>query len=160
MPLIIKVKLPKKFDIDADKLEAALDLAMNEILNAAQDLFDQSTATFDDKPSWTIRRYTKWHRRILTQDENYVRLNEGTSAHLISPRPGGVLKIPTWSSPKTRLGQLQSMAGGQSNEFVFTKLPVINPGFKGRKFDKLVAKKIKPIFRREIKKAIKAGFRG
>lgn len=158
MSLNVKVKLPKRFNLDAEKIATWLGEALNETTEEAKQLFAKTYATFDakDVPSWEINRPNgQFTRRLSTTNENYVRLNNGTKAHLISPAPGGVLKFPDAFGPKTMPGKLTSLSGYKSNNFVFTRLPVLHPGFPAREFDKAVAKKIKPKFKKRVQDAFK-----
>jgi hypothetical protein len=156
MPLKVKVKLPKRFDLDAGKMAVWLGEALNETVEEAQALFAKTSATFEDKPSLEVNRPGgQFMRRLSTTNENYSRLNYGTKAHLISPKPGGILRFPSAFGPKTMPGQLFSLGGYKSGDMVVTSLPVLNPGLPARGFDKAVAKAIKAKFRKRVQTAIK-----
>lgn len=160
MPLVCKARLPKRFKINPEVLARDLQDALDMTINVANyQLFAKTYATFRDKPSWEVNKPGgPFMRRLSTTDRNYNRLNQGTSAHLISPKPGGILRFPAAFGPKTIPGQLTSLSGFESEEKVVTRYPVLHPGTKPRNFDKAVAKKIKAEFRKRVLLAIKRNF--
>lgn len=157
MYLKATARLPKRFKIDAGRAEKELQKAVAETAVKAKKLFDDSADTFADKPVFQVvlKNYTA---QIFTTNENYNRLNTGTKAHLISPKPGGVLVFPNAFGRKTNPGQLYAMGGYKSSDLVFTKLPVLHPGFPPRKFDKQVVEQIQPELRKAVLAALRRSF--
>lgn len=91
---------------------------------------------------------------VATDDEIYGYVDRGTKEHLIQPKKaGGVLAFKSQYKPKTIPNMIGSKSGGASGETVFAAW-VIHPGTKARNFDKVIAKKWTPIYKRRIEKAI------
>lgn len=160
MQLKVKAKLPtsKNFLKGEDLIRQELDNAMLETADEVEKLFKATSASFEDKPVIEFI-FKPFKITVFTENENYNRLNSGTSAHMIYPKPGGVLVFPSAFGRKTNPGQLYSMPGYKSSDMIFTRLPVLNPGFPARAFDKAIAKKIRPFLKRKVIAALKAGFK-
>jgi len=155
MGLIAKAKLPSRFTFSATAISAELNDAFEALIKDARLQFINTTLDFETPVFFTISGGGNFRATISTDDQNYGRLNAGTSAHLISPKPGGVLRFPSAYGRKTNPGMLYSVPGYRSKDFIFTKLPVMNPGFPPRAFDKAVVKYIQPKMKKQIQAALK-----
>lgn len=79
---------------------------------------------------------------VYTDDKVYMYLNNGTSAHNISPGGlGGVMQFKTGYTPKTSVGSLNSNSGGASGNFAYSKGHMVS-GIEDRHFDKEVIKEL------------------
>lgn len=160
MQVKVKSKLPKRDFFNPTSIEKELNHALIETADELKKLFINTQLDFDKPVTFEINYELGAHKAtVFTEDENYNRLNSGTSAHMIYPAPGGVLVFPDAFGRKTNPGQLYSMSGYKSNNFVFTRGPVLNPGFPARAFDKAIAKKIRPILKRKIQAALLRAFK-
>lgn len=161
MQLKVKVKVPKAGLITRESnIKFELYLAFQQVIDQVKKMFIGTQLDFEKPVYFEVKRIAQEIAQVFTENENYNRLNAGTSAHLIYPKiPGGVLVFPNAFGRKTNPGQLYSMPGYKSPDMVFTKGPVLHPGFPARAFDKAIAKKIRLVFKRKIQAALLAGFK-
>ena len=92
---------------------------------------------------------------VDTGDEIYGYVSEGTKAHTISPRPGGVLAFKPDYYAKTMPGVISSMAGGSFGKTVITSRSVRHPGTEARRFNRIIANKWRAPFKREMEAALR-----
>lgn len=114
--------------------------------------------TWDHKPTITINAPSPYERQITVADEIYAMLNEGTRAHDIKPKHGGLLRFRTPFRAKTIPDQIRSNKGSLGNVVVWSR-GVHHPGTKARNWDRVIGKKwqerIGDIFQRAIDSAVR-----
>jgi hypothetical protein len=115
--------------------------------------FALPAATWEHKVSVSISSPSPYTREITVDDEVYAMLNEGTRAHEIRPRPGGILRFQTPFRAKTVPNEIRSNKGALGNVTVWSH-GVHHPGTKARNWDRVIGKKwqerIGSIFQRAI----------
>lgn len=149
-----RVIIPKKLSVDPAKMARAITNTLNSVALDMQTDFRVTTQTWRDKPTFAIASPTPYTRIVGTDDSVYTMLNEGTRAHLIRPRAGGVLVFRTPFRSKTVPRSISSGPGGTGAQQVITPKPVRHPGTQAREWDTVIAqkwdKKVGPIFQRAI----------
>ena len=107
--------------------------------------FDQQTISLKGGASVTVE----------TDNEKYRWMNDGTKKRDIVPKkPGGVLVFRANSKPKTKRGVIGSTAGSKGGELIFTKI-VKDHEIEARNFDTQIAKKMQPVFVKDMQAAMK-----
>lgn len=155
MAILAKPINPKKFN---DK--AFLQEFETEARRTAKDMkkdFQQTVKTWKRKPTFEmVVAVGPKSIDILvgTDDEIYGYVDKGTAPHLILPKkPGGKLRFQSNYKAKTIPNVIGSRSGGSSGNVVFSD-GVIHPGTEARNFDKIIAKKWEPIYKRRIEQAL------
>ena len=163
MTIVVKRIKPKRLKEDAMRL--ALLNPMRDFGKEIKKEFEETTKTWDHKVNFEILRSisSKWGTvevAVLTDDEIYGYVNEGTRPHIIRPKKRGGKLVFKWGGPgsyaaKTTPGVIGSTSGGQSGSTV--AFPYVNhPGTKARNFSKIIKKKMEPRFKKKMEKAMAA----
>lgn len=126
--------------------------------------FYVTTKTWRHNVEFTIRALDKYSVHVGTGDTIYGYVTGGTSAHDILPHGKRLRFAVGGFRPKTLPnGRIASYTGARGGKVVFARR-VRHPGFSGRHFDKIIARKWKrqyPItMRRAINAAIKSAKKG
>jgi hypothetical protein len=153
MKFSAKVNIPHKL-LDSGRLLRAVENALTDQAVEAQVQFETTTETWSEQnqPKFFISRDTL-SRQVWTENANYIRLNEGTRPHKIIAKPGGVLAFPKSYRPKTRVRVIGSGKGFKSRELVYTT-EVNHPGTEARKWDGVIASKLRKNLPKVIARAI------
>ena len=153
-----RVILPKKLSVDPRKMALAITNTLNATAQNIKVDFEVTVQTWEHKPSFAIASPTPWSRTVGTDDEIYSMLNEGTRAHLIRPKAGGVLVFRTPFRSKTLPRSISSRGGSTGLNQVITRKPVQHPGTAPRQWDTTIAQKwdkqVGRIFQRAIDAAV------
>jgi len=119
--------------------------------------FGVTVQTWDHKPKIAISTPSPYERAIVVEGDIYAMLNEGTRAHDIKPKRGGVLRFQGPFRAKTLPNEIASQGGQKGNVTVWSR-GVHHPGTKARNWDRVIAKKwqerIGDIFQRAIDAAV------
>ena len=149
----MKLIIPKKLIADPARLSRALTNAMNGVAKDIQLDFRVTTQTWKHKPEFAITSPATYERQIATDDQIYAWVNDGTRAHDIAPKGGGVLRFNTPFQSKTLPNQIQSRSGSTGTTPAVARV-VHHPGTKPRAFDKAIKAKwdtrFGPIMQRSI----------
>jgi len=78
---------------------------------------------------------------IGTKSQVFHWVDEGTPEHIIRPKKAKILRYPSSFAPKTSPGQLGSLDGSYSDEFLFA-MEVLNPGIRARGFSDTISEMI------------------
>jgi hypothetical protein len=158
MPVLFKKISPSSFNDKA--IYASLVSGMNDVVDEANDVFQSTVKDFSSKPNFEKNVKTESNKisgSVLTDDENYRRLNYGTRPHVIRPRrPGGMLVFRVPFKSKTTLTRLPSRAGSRGNNVIFAR-KVNHPGFKARKYEDRVTSKMKKPFNKIMNASLNTG---
>lgn len=158
MPFKLKPIVPKKgFLGDINALERAIDKALDDTADFTKDLFEQTAATWNDKPNFVVSK-TQRGRSIYTRHKVWNMLNKGTRPHPITPKRAKVLHFRAGSRAKTRPGMIRAGAGKAGGTPVFTKR-VMHPGTEARAWDEPIAEKSQPELGRNMRKNLKGLFK-
>lgn len=149
-----KAILPRNLISNPAKMRQVIANTLNEQALAIKVDFEITVASWDNKPSFSIRA-SGWQREIGTDGDIYSMLNAGTKAHRINPKRGKVLKFSGPFSAKTVPNQIMSGPGSQGSAETFSK-GVNHPGTKARNWDKTIAKKWRRLLGRQFQRAIDA----
>lgn len=146
--------LPRKLLADPAKLTRALVNTLNGVALDIKIDFEVTTQTWDHTPTFTIDSPNAYTRVVSTDDAVYSMLNEGTRAHDIFPKAGGILRFKTPFTSKTLPRQIMSRSGSKGTTEAISKRGVHHPGTAAREWDTTIAakwdKKIGPIFQRAV----------
>lgn len=134
----------------------AITNALNGTAQAIKADFEVTAQTFSHKPTFTIEAPNQFERQVGTDDENYIRLNAGTRAHVIWPKKSKVLVFGTPFRSKTLPRSIASGPGSTGGAQVITRGPVHHPGTAAREFDKAIAQKWDRLFPQNLQRAIDA----
>lgn len=122
-------------------------------------LFEPTVEGWSDKPQFHQSGHS-WVSevavRVWTDSERYRWVNNGTPAHVITPRSRGMLRFRPGYSAGTRPRVLSSRRPQRSGEYV-SAWHVNHPGIEARDFDKEVAEIIYPEFVEAVNEAIHLG---
>lgn len=151
----MKLILPKQLIADPKKLARALGNALNGVAKDIQLDFRVTTQTWEHKPSFPISSPSAYRRIVSTDDQIYAFVNDGTRAHIIRPKGGGVLVFRGPFRAKTVPNQIASTAGSVGTAETFTR-GVNHPGTKARNFDKAIHDKWERLFGPIMQRAIDA----
>lgn len=153
-----KAILPTKFDTDAiiNSLPAGLRAGAAQVL---RDL--QSTAeNWHHKPTFTITPRGKNQITITTDDENWIRVDQGTKGKgRVTARKGPSGKRAfriVKRTPKSRPGQIRSQGGGPTGEVVF-RASYRHTGITPRHFTQTIANKYATVYPNITLKSIEGG---
>lgn len=118
--------------------------AVNKTLAATHKDFEATYATFNHKPTMHIERAKRKGDVIegseWTDDENYVRLNEGVPPHPVG-RGGQYMSFYPNYTRKSGIRHVGSRPGGRSGVRQRAKGPWMHPGFEDAQFDIAIAEK-------------------
>jgi hypothetical protein len=132
MNVKVKAIIPKRLPFPKGPQVKA---AINEVLDirAAAVLKDhqKTTSTWNHKPAFDIRKVNQYSRVIGTKDKVWNWLNEGTRAHNIVAKRGGMLAFNVPFRAKTRVNVIASYAGGTGKTRVYRRM-VRHPGTAAR----------------------------
>lgn len=123
--------------------------------------FEQSVKDWDRKPKFYVVVETEAGRLGVTagtDDEIYGYVTHGTKPHIIRPKRAKALAF-VWGGPgsyqaKTKPGRIMSRPGGMVSGEPVKFQQVNHPGFPGRKFDVLIAKRRQASVKSMLEKAI------
>lgn len=149
----MKLILPKKLIADPAKMARALTNALNGVAKDIQLDFAVTTQTWKHKPSFPISSPSGYRRVISTDDEVYGYVNDGTRAHIIRPKAGGVLVFRGPFRAKTLPNQIASGPGSVGSAETFAR-GVQHPGTKPRNFDTAIQAKWDRQFQGIMQRAI------
>jgi hypothetical protein len=160
--VVVKQIKPKKLREDAMRL--TLLNAMRAFGTEMKKEFEKTTRTWKHKPKFEIIRALsanlgKVEVAVMTDDEIYGYVNNGTKEHIIEPKkPGGKLFFiwggPGSYTPKTTPGVIGSQSGSNSGEPT-ARAWVLHPGSEARNFDKAVGDLMEPRFKTKMEQAMK-----
>lgn len=124
-------------------------------------LFNQTTVGWSRPPKF----YESGHNwtsevavRVYTRSSVYAYVNNGTPAHYITPRRGGVLRFQAGYIAGTRPRVLSSRKPSRFGDMIKTNR-VQHPGIEARNFDVEVAEQIYPDFIQDMQEAIGLGIK-
>lgn len=146
------VLIPEKLLFDAKKLTRAVENALDGAADAARVDFEVTTQTWVTQVSFDVTRRVM-ERIVSTDSRIYGYVNDGTEPHIIRPKNSRLLRFLTPYRAKTEVRVIGSGRGGRGNTTVYARM-VRHPGFPGREFDDVIAKKWKNELPRIMQRAI------
>jgi hypothetical protein len=155
----ITVEVPK-FVLNSSVIRGKIfDALQRQIGPKMQKLFKQTVEGWSDKPAFRQSGHN-WISevavRVWTDSERYGWVNNGTPAHTITPRRGGMLRFRPGYAAGTRPRVLSSRAPRRFGNFISTQR-VRHPGIEARDFDVEVSEQIYPEFVEAVNQAIGLG---
>jgi len=124
-----------------------------------QKLFEPTVEGWSDKPKFHQSGHNWLSEvavRVSTGSEKYAWVNNGTPAHTITPRRGGMLRFRPGYVAGTRPGVLSSHAPKRFGDYISAQR-VNHPGITARDFDVEVAERVYPQFVDAVNEAIHLG---
>jgi hypothetical protein len=155
MAIVTKAIKPDKIKLDAFRLETLT--GMNEVGAAIKRDFHETTKTWKNKPFFDVVKSLRGGNlelMVATDDEIYMYVNDGTRPHKIRPKAGNVLIFQSGYFAKTVPNVIDSQPGGSFGPVIGAR-SVNHPGTKARNFDKIIAKKFQPRFKRRMEEAMR-----
>ena len=155
----ITMTLPDFFDIK--KLEAATVKAVNDTLDEVENDYKSSVKDFSaiNTPIFTKKKATVQGNVVSgsvgTSDENYARLNFGTSGHRVPKSGYSRMSFRTGYKKKTRRGRIPSVSGGASGEWAHSTHHWVS-GIDPRRYDETIAVANEPVLKLNVEKAIQS----
>ena len=144
---------------------------LNAIRKAGTEIkkdFAATTRTWEHQPRWEVLTSLTGPGPVVlvsTDDRIYGYVNNGTRPHDIwaGYYTGKSLKrqlaFRTGYTAKTKPGVLTSTRGGATGTMRFTPYAE-HPGTEARKFDEMIEKKWRPLFKRRMEQAMRDGVKG
>ena len=140
--MAIRVRRDKRFRLTGDKLRAINQATRDEVGRRGVLLSEPTVATWDTQVGFTaVDKRTAVE--IVSDSKIFNWVNRGTRPHEIRPRGPWPLRFPGGFTAKTTPGSLSSGPGGSFGDTIVAR-SVQHPGIKARRFDKLIAEKLKP----------------
>lgn len=134
--------------------------AMKKAAQKSADLtkrdLESTTRTWEHKPKFATfleENATAFAIFAGTNDDIYRYVDEGTKPHDIKPKRSKYLRFLPIYQAKGRTGVIGSRDGGSSGDPVFSQ-GVHHPGFAGRHFTVLIAKRRQKTLEQEIDQAL------
>lgn len=131
---------PKGRAVDAGRIMAGIRSALRETADGAQDDFERTTATWENRPTFEIVE-TPTGIVVGTDDQIYQYVDEGTRPHIIAPKAGKALRFMGGHRAKTAPRVIGSGSGGASGPVIIRRIAVQHPGTKARDFTEVISKK-------------------
>lgn len=125
-----RVKVPKDFLADVDKIVRAVENALNGAALSAKADFGVVTQTWKTKPTFTIEK-EPGYRAIMTDDPIFKFVDEGTAIRYAHFGPD--------FRPKTHPRAIGS--GGGAGKMLFLSLTDPMPGIEAREFSDTIEEK-------------------
>jgi len=122
-------------------------------------LFNQTVEGWSDKPAFHQSGHSWLSEisvRVWTDSERYGWVNNGTPAHVITPRRGGMLRFRPGYVAGTRPRVLSSRKPSRFGDYISASR-VNHPGITARDFDVEIAEQIYPDFVDTVNEAINLG---
>jgi hypothetical protein len=132
---------PKNIPSSKEYLRA-IERAVKKTANASKRDMQSTTRTWDHKVDFVVVEESGGDYSITvgTDDKIYGYVNDGTKPHVIRPKKSRFLSFRGGYRAKTRVGIIGSRAGGAFGDQV-TAQEVHHPGFPGRNFIAVIAKR-------------------
>jgi hypothetical protein len=116
--------------LDPELLMKNIQSELNEYSELIRSSFKASARTWDDVPEFIIRKSGEYEREIYTANQNYARVNRGTSVRYATMSPDFLAK--------SQANSLTAGGGAGGVQFIDRNRP--RPGIKARNFDKEIKK--------------------
>jgi len=166
MVVLVKAIKPNRLKDKAMRLE--LLNAMRKAAKVVEKDFEETVKTWDHKPEFKTIISLKGGPSILTDtstdSEIYGFVNNGTKPHPIfagiytGKSKKKVLAFPSAFGPKTRPGRLKAGPGHKGGNTIMRPY-VQHPGTKPRDFDKMIEKRRRPWYKKQMQYAMKRASR-
>jgi len=145
------IKFIRPDDIDISELDRELSKTFTKLVDKSEELYLRSYNNWDNQPDWKTKQTkgSNWEVEYSTDNENYVRIDDGTPAHTISAKGDGFLMFNYPNTPRTFPGRLHSGTPSKGSEFAKVK-SVENPGIDPREFSLIVSEQIDDVIEKEF----------
>ncbi|MBA3867775.1 MAG: hypothetical protein H0X30_01325 [Anaerolineae bacterium] len=117
---------------------------------------ESTTRTWKHKPKFAVVVGENAAAYVVfagTNDQIYRYVDEGTKPHDIKPKRSKFLRFSSGYTAKGKTGVIGSQPGGSSGDNVFSQ-GVHHPGFAGRHFTVLIAKRRQKTMEQEMSQAL------
>lgn len=134
----------------------AMQAAVLKSANLVQRDLQSTVASWSKKPKFTVSIEQNGDDYIVTastDSEIYGYVDLGTRSHIIRPKRSRYLRFQSGYRSKGRTGVIGSQAGGSFGDAVFAK-EVHHPGFAGRHWTVLIARRRQMTITQEVSQAI------
>jgi hypothetical protein len=148
---------PKGMKADEVRLEILNELRKQGTI--VKDDFKKTTRTWDHQPQFSSEIHFEGTDPSLivgTDDKIFKFVDEGTRAHWVRPKRGGMLAFKTGYRAKTSPGMIGSTGGGGFGPMGFSKGHKVS-GIKKRGFTRAIRLIRKPGFDRAMQAGLKRG---
>ena len=155
----VKTKINEKA-LPFDKIVKAAINAVNTTLDAVDKDYQRSFKDFDHKPTMHKERAKVSGNTVTarewTDDENYVRMNYGTDAHVVAPHIGKVVRFHPDYRRKTRRGRIPSTPGGYGPRVLYrtVKTPWVVSGIEAQRYDLMMAQNNQSVLNKAVQQEL------
>ncbi len=147
-------QLSAYFQRVARQMPNVLDDAVYQSALMAQQMFRDTTATWNHQPSFEISHEGTGRWSVKTGDTIYHYVDAGTVPHIIRARNAAMLRFRVPSTPKTKPRVIGSFAGSVGNQWV-SKKEVHHPGTKPREFRRIISQRAQAPTLARLREALK-----
>lgn len=151
MNVKVKAIIPKKLPFaSGPQVKAAIRDVLDTRADAVVKDHQKTTSTWNHKPDFTIRKVNQYSRVIGTKDKVWNWLNEGTRAHNIMAKRGGMLAFSVPFKAKTRVNTIASYSGSRGSQRVYRRM-VRHPGTAARNWTQAIQRRENVEFPRALR---------
>jgi len=136
----MKAVVSKSNLADLVGLKKALGNALTGTAKAIKVDYGVTTQTWAKRPGFVITKFGPFSISVATDNEIYGYVDDGTRAHIISPKRAKVLAFGSTYRPKTSVRVIGSTGGGKGGDIVHAMV-VHHPGTDAREFTETIADK-------------------
>jgi hypothetical protein len=141
----------------ADRFRAIVQTVLAQEAKAVKREYEITVKTWKRKPVFTITNKGGGRYDVKTDSKIYGYVDYGTRPHIIRPRRAKALRFfGVGFVSKTVPGKLYPRAGRAASSGLQFRQFVRHPGFPGRGFTEMIAKRSRARLKRELQKALKA----
>ena len=138
----------------ARQLPNTLDDAVYQSALNAQQMFHDTTSTWQTKPTFEINHEGTGRWSVSTDDPRYKWISEGTPPHIITARNAPLLVFRWPSTPKTKPRVIGSGPGATGANWA-RKLSVHHPGIQAREFRRIISQRSQAPTLARLREALK-----
>lgn len=159
---MVRLKAIKPKQFERSGFEHRLRSEFNSVVQGVKHDFEQTVETwdFEDKPHFNVQSFTfsgtEWTASIWTDDDLYRMIERGAKPHDIPLHGRTAMIFGENYDPKTVPGVIGSLEGGESGGPIFA-YKVRHPGFEGRQFSRVIARKWQAELKRRMNSAMRIG---
>lgn len=151
-PIVPKLATPADY-------RRARSQALDKAAKRTRELFEETTATWRDKPTFSVEENGDAERIIGTDDEKYGWADDGTKPHDIGPivpKTKQAITIRGKGTPKTAPRVIGSGSGSKGAVVAIRKSTKVihHPGTEAREFSTVIADEAEQILAVELQRAI------
>lgn len=138
----------------ARQLPTVLDEAVHQSALEAQQMFQETTATWTHQPTFDVEHENTGRWGVRTDDKIYRYVDMGTRLHTITARNAPYLRFTVPFGAKTKPRVIASYAGSRGDQWV-SKKSVHHPGITARQFSRIIHERAQAPTANRLRAALK-----